>query len=188
MPRPLSLVLITGCVAVGLVLSGTEGLDSTQPGFKSALITVPRLSQQVRPGSPSTNSQPDAALEKQPAQVWDALAELEFNPSPEAREQAIFALADVAGELARAQIQRALGDENPDVREAAIDALAELGDGPALEALAHSYYSETEELREEIVHVLAEIGGPVAIQLLLVALQDDSAVIRELAREHLRSH
>jgi len=59
---------------------------------------------------------------------------------------------------------------------------------PALEALAHSYYSETEELREEIVHVLAENGGPVAIQLLLAALQDDSAVIRELAREHLRSH
>ncbi len=92
------------------------------------------------------------------------------------------------GLLSTEQLNIALLDENPAVRQTAIDALLGESESVVLERLALLELAMTdpdESVRESVVAVLGGSNDPRAIALLLKARGDESAVVREEAREAL---
>jgi len=188
MIKSLTLCLLMACLAAGLFWFPAPGKDpdngpvTVSPrvfdaGNRVSAVADAGSARGTTAAARSGHAMPEAA---QPDFLW-AAADLEANPDPGVREQAVFRLEESVNPLSLTLIEGALEDPDPAVREAAIDALMEIGDEVSTRILIHAYFSQPEALREEIVHALAEIGGAVVAEFLLTAGHDENAAVREAA-------
>lgn len=101
------------------------------------------------------------------------------------RQEAVYALGVIGGEIGIRTLQQALIDPDNEVREAAIQAFANIGGDRSAMALAVVLNDSDASLRAEAVDALGEIGGETATHLLRQALADERSSIREDAAELL---
>ncbi len=211
MGKLLNYSLISACLLAGLILFGQEGAPGLHPpqtleADPRELRVSARKESSEKPGaaSPAVQSTRSIGLEPgsrespagflsattdgEPAPfeaefLW-AAADLEADPDPEVREQAVYRLQEFVNPVSLTLIEAALEDPDPLVREAAIDTLMEIGDAASARALIHAYFSQPEELRVEIVHALAEFDNAAVTGFLLTASHDESAAVRDAARAY----
>ena len=107
--------------------------------------------------------------------------ELLYNPSAQAREQALIDLLHNGNKGAYAIIPHALADNDTQVRQLAIDALAEIGTS-TLPVLGQVLFNEAEpRLRHQAVDALASLNSPAAQAFLEAALSDSDQDVRQRA-------
>jgi hypothetical protein len=158
--------------------SATPGGPNSAPALAAGPLRMRRANRRV------SEDQAPQGLADLPPELLLAIENLEGNPDPESREQAVIVLEESPAPVAAALLEFALRDPDPTVREAAIGALLSRSDAAPLELLIHHYFAETAELREEIVHGVAEVGGAGAAEFLLLASNDESPAVRAAARAY----
>jgi putative heme-binding domain-containing protein len=151
----------TGAAATGDPRGLRVAWSSTSPGGLAALLDDPRPAVRAR-------AVREAAV-KGSAAVTVLAAALAGTGSTEGRRNAVWALARIEGEPARAAIRAALGDADPSVRHAAIHAAGVRRDAGALHALLGLLARETPALRRAAAEAIGRIGSMEAVPPLLAA-------------------
>ena len=130
------------------------------------------------PGHGLTAEPPDRSPAELAQEIRDA-------KDPALRRDAVYAMADVAGEPDVVAIGEALHDPNVSVRRAAVVALTGV-EGEVATSYLVAALSDTEpQVRRDAVEALGEIGGPSVRQGLRQALMDNDAGVREAALQML---
>lgn len=107
------------------------------------------------------------------------------NVNRSARKSSIEALAKIGLPAAEA-VPALFLDKEHTVWETAIDALIAIGP-QGVPALLKSLAHENENVRKHVAMALGKIKDPAAVEVLVLALQDTSAAVRELANKALKN-
>ena len=120
-----------------------------------------------------------ATLARRGASAVEAVSE-KLNDA-DVRRRAIWTLARIGTERARAELQTALGDPDAGVRQAAAYSLGDLRDTAALPNLIERLADEEQAVRRQAGTALGQIGSSSAVASLLAALQQDTDRVLEHA-------
>jgi HEAT repeat protein/beta-lactamase regulating signal transducer with metallopeptidase domain len=138
---------------------------------------------------PSPGRGPDGAREAlDPAtrdRVVQSLVEALNDSSPEVRQQAVHALANIRTEKAFEPMLRALKDSDADVRQHAAQALGQMGDPRAVDPLLRALEDSNADVRAEAACALGELGAKQASGALARALKDATVDVRAQAARAL---
>ncbi len=117
--------------------------------------------------------------------VVQSLVEALNDSSPEVRQEAVRALANIRTEKAFEPMVRALKDSDADVRQQAAQALGQLGDPRAVDPLLRTLEDSNAEVRAEAACALGELGAKQASGALARALKDATVEVRAQAARAL---
>jgi len=123
--------------------------------------------------------------EEETASVPPLAATLDNSADPDARREALYAIADVGKSADAAVIGEALYDSNPEIRLAAVEALTGIEGGIAADWLSVALGDPDPRIRRTAVEALGQIGGDTSTFLLQQALADVDLGVREAAQQML---
>lgn len=175
----MSVRMCTGLMSAYVLLAGCFQAEAPRP---AAIARTENLS-----ASPREALARVAVLAEYPDEKsTPALAALIRDaPDPGVRQEAIYALADVADAAEAPMIAEALSDPDVDVRLAAVDVLSTMeGETPA-GLLASALNDANPRVRLAAVHAFGDREGPTSLLSLQQAAADPDARIRETAMELL---
>lgn len=114
-----------------------------------------------------------------------ALQRLSKSTHPEAREEAIQAVASRGFTLASEEVIQALHDPSPRVRRQAATALARMGEERAVRALIHQLEDHPDLVEEETIDALGDLGALEAVESLTPFLHSPRSSVRRATAKAL---
>ena len=155
---------------------------AAMPGLLIATLLVSGCVQDVAPRHPPQAAPPQDV--ESPTLARLAL-QVDENPDPAVRREAIFQVADRGEAEDVAVIGQALYDPDASVRLAAVKALTGVGDESAADWMLVALGDPDPRIRRTAVEALGEIGGGTARMLLQQSLADADEGVRVAARQML---